>query len=139
MNFNRLSCDGVTLGVDRKQNKIFVEKVFAFSFPAPTAPPDKIFAEATSPTSLFVTWGSVSKEHRHGDINVHKVYVSPADMQNHSRTVPVSGSSLTYIGDLMVYTLYVISVSAVNDVGEGPKSKAFTARTMASGRLMELF
>lgn len=37
------------------------------------------------------------------------------------------------IGDLRFYTLYAIRVSAVNKVGEGPKSEAVTARTMEGG------
>lgn len=57
-------------------------------------------------------------------------------MQNDSFTVPVSGSTQSYVDDLQIYTLYVIRVSAVNDIGEGPKSEAFTARTMASGKLV---
>ncbi|XP_078344032.1 polycystin family receptor for egg jelly-like [Oculina patagonica] len=99
---------------------------------APTAPPGKVFAAATSPTSLFVAWGSVPEQHRHGQILMHKVYVSLANIQNDSLIVPVSGSNQTNVGGLEVYTLYFIRVSAVNNIGEGPKSEAFSTRTMAS-------
>jgi len=61
-----------------------------------------------------------------------------ANKQNDSFTVIVSESNKSYVGNLQVYTLYAIRVSAVNEIGEGPRSKAFTARTMASGRLMLL-
>ena len=59
-------------------------------------------------------------------------------MQNDSFTVPVFGSTQSYVDDLQIYTLYAIRVSAVNDIGEGPKSEAFTARTMASGMFRTL-
>lgn len=87
---------------------------------------------------MRVSWGSVPEQNRHGDIFQYNVYISLAHKQNDSFTVPVSGSTQSYVNDLQVYTLYVIRVSAVNDVGEGPKSTAFTARTMASGRLITL-
>ena len=66
------------------------------------------------------------------------VYISLANKQNDSFKVHVSESTQSYFNDLQVYTLYVIRVSAVKDIGEGPKSNAFTARTMASGKLIIL-
>ena len=67
---------------------------------------------------------------------MHMVNISSANIQNDSFVVPVSGSNQIYVDYLEIYTLYVIRVSAVNNVGEGPKSEAFTARTMASGKLI---
>ena len=112
--------------------------IICWSFPAPTAPPGKVFVTAASPTTLLVSWSSVPQQHRHGDISQYNVYISLANKQNDSILVPVSGSTQTYVDVLQVYTLYVIRVSAVNDIGEGPKSTAFTARTMARGRLITL-
>ena len=109
-----------------------------WSFPAPTASPGKVFVTAASPTTLLVSWSSVPQQHRHGDISQYNVYINFANKQNDSILVPVSGSTQSYVDDLQVYTLYVIRVSGVNDIGEGPKSAAFTARTMASGRLITL-
>ena len=109
-----------------------------WSFPAPTAPPGKVFVTAASPTRLLISWSSVPEVHRHGDISQYNVYISLAKKKNDSFLVPVSGSNQSYIDDLQIYTLYVIRVSGVNHIGEGPKSTAFTARTMASGRLITL-
>ena len=103
-------------------------------FPAPTAPPGKVFVTAASPTTLLVSWSSVPQQHRHGDISQYNVYISLANKHNYSILVPVSGSTQSYLDDLQIYSLYVIRVSGVNNIGEGPKSTAFTARTMASGR-----
>ena len=109
-----------------------------WSFPAPTAPPGKVFVTAASPTTLLVSWSSVPEQHRHGDISQYNVYITLANKQNYSILVPVSGSNQSYLDDLQIYTHYVIRVSGVNDIGEGPKSTGFTARTMASGRLITL-
>ena len=108
------------------------------SVPAPTAPPGKVFVTAASPTSLFVSWSSVPEQHSHGDIFQYNVYISLANKQNDSFKVHFSESTQSYIKGLQFYTLYVIRVSAVNEIGEGPKSSAFTARTMASGELIIL-
>ena len=109
-----------------------------WSFPAPTAPPGKVIVTAASPTILLVSWSSVPEQHRHGDISQYNVYISLANKRNDSYLVPVFGSTQSYVDDLQIYTLYVIRVSGLNDIGEGPKSTAFTARTMASGRLITL-
>ena len=85
-----------------------------------------------------MSWSTVSEQHRHGNISQHLVYINLANKKNNSFTVLESNSTQRYVDDLQVYTLYVIRVSAVNDIGEGPKSNAFTARTMASGKLISL-
>ena len=41
------------------------------------------------------------------------------------------------LGDLNIYTLYVIRVSAENAAGEGPKSALVRARTMEGGKLIK--
>ena len=67
---------------------------------------------------------------------MYEIYISHADIQNDSLKVSVFESNQTQVGDLVVYSLYVIRVSAVNEVGEGPKSETFTVRTLASGKLI---
>ena len=112
--------------------------IIGSSFPAPTAPPGKVFVTAASPTSLLVSWRSVPEQHRHGNISKYNVYTSLANKKNDSFTVSASNSTQSYVNDLQIYTLYVIRVSAVNHIGEGPKSKASAARTMATGRSINL-
>jgi len=107
-------------------------------FAVPTAPPGKVFVTAASTTSLLVSWSSIPEPHRHGDIFEYNVYISLANKQNDSSKVHVSESTRSYVDDLQIYTLYVLRVSAVNEIGEGPKSKAFTARTKAGGKLISL-
>ena len=118
------------LGIHKRQKGYYL-----LSPPAPTASPGKIFITAASARSLLVSWNSVPEQHRHGNISQYNVYIN---LQNDSFTLHVFNSTQGYVDDLQVYTLYVIRVSAVNDIGEGPKSKAFTARTMARGRSMIL-
>ena len=66
------------------------------------------------------------------------MYISHANKQNNSFKAYVSGSTQTYVNDLQIYAIYVIRVSAVNEIGEGPKSSGFTARTMAGSKLIIL-
>ena len=63
---------------------------------------------------------------------MYEIYI----IKNNFLKVSVYGSNHAQVGDLAVYSLYVIRVSAVNKVGEGPKSEAFTVRTLASGKLI---
>ena len=114
------------------------KREICLSFPAPTAPPGKVFVTAASPTSLLVSWSSVPEQHRHGNISQYNVYISPANKKNDSFNVLVYNSTQSYVDDLQIYTPYVIRVSAANDIGEGPKSRTFTARTMARGRPITL-
>ena len=107
-------------------------------FAVPTAPPGKVFVTAASTTSLLVSWSGIPEPHRHGEIFQYNIYISLANKQKDSFQVPVSESTQSYVDDLQVYTLYVIRVSAVNEIGEGPKSKAFSARTKAGGKLISL-
>ncbi|KAJ7334472.1 hypothetical protein OS493_014789 [Desmophyllum pertusum] len=97
---------------------------------APTRPPSQIFVDATSSTSLNITWSSVPEQHRHGEILMYLVYISRADSQNDYRTFRALQPTQYVIGDLEANTLYAIWVSARNNIGEGTKSEAVTVRTM---------
>ena len=104
------------------------------SFSAPSLPPSQVAAKARSPTSLLVTWSSVPGQHRHGKILLHHVYISRANKPDDFRSFPTKNKT-QLLDDLQVYTLYVIRVSARNNIGEGPKSAPITARTMEGGKI----
>ena len=70
---------------------------------------------------------------------MHKIYISlvtqPSDYINSYHAFkPVEYN----ISDLRVFSLYVIRVSAVNEAGEGPKSRAVTARTLEDGEFIHI-
>ena len=65
---------------------------------------------------------------------MHKIYISLATQPSKYINSYFAFNPVEYnISDLRVFTLYVIRVSAVNEAGEGPKSRAVTARTLEGG------
>lgn len=105
------------------------------SFTAPTLPPGQVSAKATSSKSLLVTWSGVPEQNSHGNIFLHEVYISHANKPDDYRSFAVQNSTQLSLSDLQSYTLYVIRVSARNNIGEGPKSAPITARTMEGGKI----
>ena len=94
---------------------------------------------AKSSTSLYVSWTTVPEERRHGKVHMHKIYISLATQPSKYINSYFAFNPVEYnISDLRVYTLYVIRVSAVNEAGEGPKSRAVTARTLEGGEFIDI-
>ena len=70
---------------------------------------------------------------------MHKIYISLATQPINYINTYFAFSPVEYnITDLCVFTLYVIRVSAVNEAGEGPKSRAVTARTLQGGEFIHI-
>ena len=70
---------------------------------------------------------------------MHKIYISLATQPSNYINSYFSFNPVEYnISDLRVFTLYVIRVSAVNEAGEGPKSRAVTARTLEGGEFIHI-
>lgn len=110
--------------------RLVAQGFFYYYFPVPSAAPGQVLVTAKSSTSLHVSWLAIPQEHRHGKIRMHNIYISLATQPSNYITTYFAFNSVEYnISDLRVYTLYVIRVSAVNDAGEGPKSRAVTTRT----------
>ena len=105
-----------------------------FYFLVPSSAPRQVLVSAKSSKSLHVSWTAVPQEYRHGKIHLHKIYVSLATQPSNYINSYFTFNPVEYnISDLRVFTLYVIRVSAVNEAGEGPKSRAVTARTLEGG------
>ena len=105
-----------------------------FYFSVPSLAPSRVLVTVKSSKSMHVSWTAVPQEYRHGKIHMHKIYVSLATQPSKYINTYFAFNPVEYnISDLRVYTLYVIRVSAVNEAGEGPKSRAVTARTLEDG------
>ena len=112
---------------------------FFFYFPVPSVAPGQVLVTAQSSTSLHVSWTAVPQEYRHGKIHLHKIFVSLATQPSNYINSHFTFNPVEYnISDLRVFTLYVIRVSAVNEAGEGPKSRAVTARTLEGGEFIHI-
>ena len=105
-----------------------------FCFSVPSLAPSQVLVTVKSSKSMHVSWTAVPQEYRHGKIRMHKIYVSLATQPSKYINTYFAFNPVEYnISGLRVYKLYVIRVSAVNEVGEGPKSRAVTARTLEDG------
>ena len=105
-----------------------------FYFLVPSNAPRQVLVSAKSSKSLHVSWTAVPEEHHHGKIHMHKIYISLATQPSKYINSYFAFNPVEYnISGLRVFTLYVIRVSAVNEAGEGPKSRAITARTLEGG------
>ena len=105
-----------------------------FYFPVPSNAARQVLVSAKSSKSLHVSWTAVPQEYRHGKIHLHKIYISLATQPSNYINTYFAFNPVEYnISDLRVFTLYVIRVSAVNEAGEGPKSRAVTSRTLEGG------
>ena len=94
---------------------------------------------AQSSTSLHVSWTAVPQKDQHGKMHMHKIYISLATQPINYINSYFAFNPVEYnISNLRVYTLYVIRVSAVNEAGEGPKSRAVTARTLEDGEFIHI-
>ena len=88
---------------------------------------------------MHVSWTAVPQKHHHGKIHMHKIYISLATQPSKYINSYFAFNPVEYnISDLRVFTLYVIRVSAVNEAGEGPKSRAVTARTLEGGEFIHI-
>ena len=105
-----------------------------FCFSVPSLAPSQVLVTVMSSKSMHVSWTAVPQEYRHGKIRMHKIYVSLATQPRKYINTYFAFNPVEYnISGLRVYKLYVIRVSAVNEAGEGPKSRAVTTRTLEDG------
>uniref|UniRef100_A0A8C3T571 Sidekick cell adhesion molecule 2 n=1 Tax=Chelydra serpentina TaxID=8475 RepID=A0A8C3T571_CHESE len=97
----------------------------------PTAPPQNVAVQTATATQLDVTWEPPPLEAQNGDIQGYKIYFWEAQRQNGTERVktlflPENGAKLK---NLTGYTSYLITVSAFNAAGDGPRSAPVRART----------
>uniref|UniRef100_A0A8C8RVJ0 Sidekick cell adhesion molecule 2 n=1 Tax=Pelusios castaneus TaxID=367368 RepID=A0A8C8RVJ0_9SAUR len=97
----------------------------------PTSAPQNVAIQTTTATQLDVTWEPPPLEAQNGDIQGYKIYFWEAQRQNGTERVktlflPENGAKLK---NLTGYTSYLISVSAFNAAGDGPRSTPIRGRT----------
>lgn len=103
---------------------------------APLKAPDLVMAYDSSSTSLIVKWSKMSEDHFRGQpIGYHITYY-PDGSEYETNFLSLNHTRNTaQLSNLIVYTVYVINVSAVSSGGIGPTS-TMKARTGAEGKHM---
>ncbi|KAM6424584.1 protein sidekick-1 isoform 6-T6 [Liasis olivaceus] len=101
---------------------------------APAMPPQNIHISAMSASQLEITWDPPPVDSQNGNIQGYKVYYWEEDSQNDTEKVKVLFLPDTSIRlkNLTSYSKYLVSISAFNAAGDGPKTSPREGRTLQS-------
>lgn len=95
-------------------------------------------ARNLSATELLVEWKPLPKECYHSVLLSYRINISTSEI-NFTRIINVSPNTTNHrITGLDTYTRYVVSVAAVNDVGQGVYSDDVIVWTEEGGKLIFL-
>ena len=104
----------------------------------PSFGPLDVTANATSSTTIVVTWSDVLKEHQNGIIEGYKVFygtnsrLSPFQFQE----IPNNQTYSTTLTKLRKFVTYYIQVAAYTRLGDGVRSKpAISTKTFDDGKI----
>ncbi|XP_065084231.1 tyrosine-protein phosphatase Lar isoform X2 [Ochlerotatus camptorhynchus] len=95
----------------------------------PGAPPRNITVEATSPTTINVSWLPPPVERSNGAIVYYKVFFVEDNRSDTDATVTTLNSTSIVLDELKRWTEYKVWVLAGTTVGDGPRSYPVTVRT----------
>ena len=115
---------------------IFWLNIFFQLISAPFSAPDLVIAYNLSSTSLVVEWRHLPENYFQGEQLSYRISYNPDGSENNINVFSVNYmSNTTTLTNLIVYTVYVINVSAVSSGGIGPENTV-KARTGAEGRMV---
>ncbi|XP_063127931.1 protein sidekick-1 isoform X2 [Rattus norvegicus] len=98
---------------------------------APAMAPQNIQVTPLTASQLEVTWDPPPPESQNGNIQGYKVYYWEADSRNETEKMKVLflPEPVVKIKDLTSHTKYLVSISAFNAAGDGPRSDPCQGRT----------
>uniref|UniRef100_A0A4W3KFY3 Sidekick cell adhesion molecule 2 n=1 Tax=Callorhinchus milii TaxID=7868 RepID=A0A4W3KFY3_CALMI len=97
----------------------------------PTAPAQNVQVQSATATQLDLTWEPPPAEAQNGDMQGYKIYYWEFQRQNETEKLKTLFLPETNVKlkNLTGYTTYLISVSAFNAAGDGPRSTPIRSRT----------
>ncbi|XP_067860237.1 protein sidekick-2 isoform X1 [Heptranchias perlo] len=97
----------------------------------PTAPAQNVQVQSSTATQLDLTWEPPPPEAQNGDMQGYKIYYWEFQRQNETEKLKTLFLPETNVKlkNLTGYTTYLISVSAFNAAGDGPRSTPIRSRT----------
>ncbi|XP_026055868.1 neural cell adhesion molecule L1-like isoform X2 [Carassius auratus] len=107
----------------------------------PLEAPLNVAMDSINSTAIEVVWASINRETVRGLLKGYKIYLmyyGPVSRREHFRegkpsnisfVVTDSNEEKKILGDLLPYSHYALSVSVINNKGEGPQSEPLTFRT----------
>ncbi|XP_048186046.1 protein sidekick-1 isoform X1 [Perognathus longimembris pacificus] len=98
---------------------------------APAMAPQNVQVTPLSASQLEITWEPPPPESQNGNIQGYKIYYWEADSQNETEKMKVLflPEPLVKLKNLTSHTKYLVSISAFNAAGDGPKSQPLQGRT----------
>uniref|UniRef100_A0A8D1JSS1 Protein sidekick-1 n=1 Tax=Sus scrofa TaxID=9823 RepID=A0A8D1JSS1_PIG len=98
---------------------------------APAVAPQRIQVNPLTASQLEVTWDPPPPESQNGNIQGYKIYYWEADGQNETEKMKVLflPETTVKLKNLSSHTSYLVSVSAFNAAGDGPRSGPRQGRT----------
>ena len=109
-----------------------------FSCLVPDRAPPNVSARNLSATEVLVKWEPLPKESYHSVLLAYRINISTNEI-NFTRIINVPPNTTNHrVTGLDTYTRYVVSVAAVNDVGQGVYSDDVIVWTEEGGKLIFL-
>lgn len=99
----------------------------------PGAPPTNISAEATSPTTIAVSWQPPPVERSNGAIVYYKIYLVENGLSDSEASVMTVNVTDIVLDELKRWTDYKIWILAGTRIGDGPRSYPIVVRTLEDG------
>ncbi|XP_055295997.1 tyrosine-protein phosphatase Lar isoform X4 [Sitodiplosis mosellana] len=96
----------------------------------PGAPPTNISAEATSPTTIAVSWQPPPAERSNGKIVYFKLFLVENGLSDSEASVTTLNVTEIILDELKRWTDYKIWVLAGTRIGDGPRSYPIVVRTL---------
>ena len=116
--------------------QFFCLRIFFQFISAPFRAPDLEIAYNQSSTSLALKWRHLPEKYFQGEPISYRITYNPVASENDLNFFCVNyTSNTTTLTNLIVYTVYVINVSAVSSGGIGP-ANTVKARTGAEGKMV---
>ncbi|KAL5278678.1 PTPRD family protein [Megaselia abdita] len=98
-------------------------------FIVPGAPPRNITAEATSPTTIAISWSPPPVDRSNGRIIYYKVFFVESGRLDNEASVSTLNNTSIILDELKRWTEYKIWVLAGTSVGDGPRSHPILVKT----------
>uniref|UniRef100_A0A9J7XXU1 Neural cell adhesion molecule L1 n=1 Tax=Cyprinus carpio carpio TaxID=630221 RepID=A0A9J7XXU1_CYPCA len=95
----------------------------------PLEAPLNVGVDLISSTAIKVVWAPIKRETVRGRLQGYKVMYCAGKPSNISFVMTDSNEEMKVLGDLLPYSHYALSVSVINNKGEGPQSDPLTFHT----------
>ena len=120
---------------------LYREFITYYSIAVPSSPPSSFSLTVISSTTIRASWQLPPVDSQNGIITGFKLFYKKKDSAGSATVVHInSGATLTKdVTGLDKYTEYEFEVLAFTFVGDGPNSSVQIERTMADGKMCNMY